>query len=155
MFLGWCWRGNPLTVSRACLSSVVAVHGLGGDPYRSWIGIRASQKGSPRVDVDWLKDLLPEFAPRCRILSFGYQSRYMKNAPKRDISNCAEELLHALQNNRAASKANKRPLIFICHSLGGIVVKEVRLGPISTHLSALWFDMSRVNADVVLAKGTN
>ena len=79
----------------------------------------------------------------------------MKNAPKRDISNCAEELLHALQNNRAASKANKRPLIFICHSLGGIVVKEVRLGPISTHLSALWFDMSRVNADVVLAKGTN
>jgi protein SERAC1 len=104
--------------------SVVAVHGLAGKPYWSWVGTRAEY---PQIHVDWLKELLPKVIPSCRILSFGYDSRYMRNAPKRDISNCAEELLHALSSDRTDTGAKGRPIIFICHSLGGIVVKEVRM----------------------------
>lgn len=81
----------------------------------------------PHVHVDWLKELLPKVVSNCRVLSFGYDSRYMRNAPKRDISNCAEELLLALSSDRSETGANGRPIVFICHSLGGIVVKEVGL----------------------------
>lgn len=77
------------------------------------------------MHIDWLRELLPEVVPNCRILSFGYDSRYMRNAPKRDISNCAQELLQALSSDRFATGAQRRPIVFICHSLGGIVVKEV------------------------------
>jgi hypothetical protein len=102
------------------------VHGLASKPYWSWVGTKvATPRGLPQVHVDWLKELLPEVFPNCRILSFGYDSRYMRNAPKRDISNCAEELLHALSSNRSETGANGRPIVFICHSLGGIAVKEV------------------------------
>jgi hypothetical protein len=117
--------------------SIVAVHGLSSDPYWAWVGrpkrtkkrqssaSPAAQDGSePSESVFWLQKYLPLHLPQCRILTFGYRSDYLKSAPKRDIANCAQELLVALLNNRALIK-DSRPIIFLAHSLGGIVIKEV------------------------------
>jgi hypothetical protein len=39
-------------------------------------------------------------------MSFGYQSNYMKSAPKRDINNCAQELLNALIEARTTEQVS-------------------------------------------------
>lgn len=49
----------------------------------------------------WLQNFLPKFVPESRIITFGYQSNYFRSAPKRDIANCALELLLALNRSRA------------------------------------------------------
>jgi surfactin synthase thioesterase subunit len=49
----------------------------------------------------------------------------VKYAPKRSVANCAQELLEALAKYRTGDAERHRPVIFIGHSFGGIVVKEV------------------------------
>jgi hypothetical protein len=51
-------------------------------------------------EVLWLQDLLPDVVPNSRIMTFGYQSNYFKSAPKRNIANCAQELLITLKAHR-------------------------------------------------------
>jgi hypothetical protein len=50
--------------------SIVAVHGLKGDAFKTW-----TVKGAtPDKDVLWLRDLLPKDIPTARILTYGYDS---------------------------------------------------------------------------------
>ncbi|KAH7344301.1 hypothetical protein BKA66DRAFT_24702 [Pyrenochaeta sp. MPI-SDFR-AT-0127] len=115
------------------LADIVAVHGLAANPYWTWVGKPKKTTGrrAPRMSADqedpqsviWLQELLPHRLPNCRILTFGYRSDYLIKAPKRDIANCAQELLVALLNNRTGPCAG-RPLIFLGHSFGGVVIKE-------------------------------
>jgi hypothetical protein len=122
-----------LNFSNRC--SIVAVHGLNANPYWTWVGKRKASKdakqarGDPASDSEqpiiWLERYLPVQVPKCRILSFGYRSDYLQSAPKRDIGNCAQELLMALRNYRSKDEA-RRPIVFIGHSFGGIVIKQVK-----------------------------
>ena len=77
--------------------------------------------------VYWPQDLLPTTIPDGRILTYGYDSnlshalgRPLNKAPVYDI---ARDFLVALEAERRASPS--RPIVFIAHSLGGIVVKEM------------------------------
>jgi hypothetical protein len=98
---------------------IVALHGLNGHWEKTWQS--SIRKGE---QVVWLRDLLPQQIPHARIMSFGYDSVLQFSKSVADIGTFAEQLLEDLISRRNGLAA-KRPIIFICHSLGGIVVKKV------------------------------
>lgn len=91
--------------------------------------------------VFWPKDLLAKdlHDQPCRILTFGYDSRISQGYARTNQNNIfahARDLLMELRRNRLVEK----PVIFIAHSLGGIIVKEVFKRKLnSSHPSAKLF----------------
>lgn len=57
-------------------------------------------------------------------MTFGYDSSYVFGNSSMGINDFAVDLLTRLHLERRDSRETSRPLIFICHSLGGIVLKE-------------------------------
>ncbi|KAI5810664.1 Alpha/Beta hydrolase protein, partial [Pyronema omphalodes] len=91
---------------------IVAVHGLNGHAFDTWTA----------GDRMWLRDFLPHQLTRTRIMTYGYNSNVWDKLSTTTIPEFALALLSALVNKRG-TKDRKRPIIFVCHSLGGIVVK--------------------------------
>ena len=104
-----------IKVVQLMIFSIVFVHGLQGDSTGTW----ATSK------VFWPKDLLPQDIPDARILTFGYDALVQRETPLL-IKDLGKVLLDSLTINRRHKKAMTRPLVFMAHSLGGIVVKSVR-----------------------------
>ncbi|KAH6697153.1 hypothetical protein F5X68DRAFT_226540 [Plectosphaerella plurivora] len=82
--------------------------------------------GGTRPDIFWPEDLLPnlEACKQARILTYGYDSRLfdlVKKVNFSEISSQGETFLNGLARVRA--DYNNRPLMFIAHSLGGLLVK--------------------------------
>lgn len=93
---------------------VVAVHGLAGDAFKTW------EYGNGTL---WLRDLLPEEIPSARIMTFGYDSTVAFSNSVARIEDKALDLLNRLGALRD-DHTERRSVVFICHSLGGIVVKK-------------------------------
>lgn len=73
--------------------------------------------------LHWPRDLLPNDCPDCRIMVWGYDSKVTKgyvSANKSNLFSHAKDLLYALERVRSY----KRPIVFVAHSLGGLMVKE-------------------------------
>ncbi|KAL4810278.1 hypothetical protein BDV18DRAFT_166684 [Aspergillus unguis] len=103
------------------LVDIVFVHGLNGHPHRTWT--------SSKTGTFWPVDLLPEVLSqsRVRILSYGYNANvtsFTDGASKDRILNHSETLAASLAANRTIKNCTERPIIFVCHSLGGLVVKR-------------------------------
>jgi hypothetical protein len=96
------------------LSSIVAVHGLNGDAFKSW----TDQDGHM-----WLRDSLPAHVPNARIMAYGYDAAVRPSQTLMHLHDFAQDLLDRLVMARSGEGA-KRPLLFVCHSLGGLVVKQ-------------------------------
>lgn len=97
---------------------VVAVHGLQGDAFKTW----EHGNGS-----NWLKEFLPADAPSARIMTFGYESTSAFGTSFAKLEDKSLELLNALsakRNETGTSLSGRRPIVFICHDLGGILVKK-------------------------------
>ena len=95
----------------------------------------------------WLRDLLPLAIPNARIMVFGYDARVvdsrsiigmMENANSllthlcnhrnsRDLEVCDSFHFHYLSNPKVNFCEKTRPLIFIGHNLGGLIIKKVWL----------------------------
>lgn len=76
-------------------------------------------------EVFWPRDLLKQDFPTARIMTFGYNSTILHAlgaANQGNISSHARNLLYELESKRRL--APDRHLVFIVHSLGGIIVKE-------------------------------
>ena len=73
-------------------SSIVAVHGLCGDPYDTW-----TDGASKKL---WLRDFLPFQVPNTRIMSFGYDSLVAFSKSEIEISDVAADLLNRLNGER-------------------------------------------------------
>jgi len=77
----------------------------------------------------WLKDpsLLPSNLKNSRILTYGYDAMVTavlgKTSSDRILQH-AQTLVAELLADRELEEATQRPIIFICHSLGGIIVKR-------------------------------
>lgn len=97
---------------------VVAVHGLMGDPFETW----KHENGK-----FWLRDFLAKDLPFARIMAYGYDSAVAFSKGWRNVEDTARSLLVQLSAERATSGfegRNGRPVVFICHSLGGVIVKK-------------------------------
>ncbi|KAI1779448.1 ribonuclease-like protein p/mrp subunit [Hypoxylon cercidicola] len=101
---------------------IVAVHGLNGDAFKTFT---ATQTGK-----FWLgdSDMLPQdLRGRCRVLTFSYPASVasiLGRASSDTILHHATTLVAELVADREINNALERPIIFVCHSLGGIVVKR-------------------------------
>ena len=106
---------------------VVAVHGLGANPERTWVGNinQSIGNGNPSA-VKWLEDhqMLPSIIPRARISTFNYESNWLREGPIQKLPSLAEQLLSLLSNSRRSSHARSLPLVFVGHSFGGLVVEQ-------------------------------
>ncbi|KAF2647563.1 ribonuclease-like protein p/mrp subunit [Lophiostoma macrostomum CBS 122681] len=100
---------------------IVAVHGLNGHPFKTWTTNESNKF--------WLgdADLLPFNLKESRILTFGYNAAVASLLGKTSsdrILQHAQTLVAELVADRELEDAMQRPIIYICHSLGGIVVKR-------------------------------
>jgi protein SERAC1 len=78
--------------------------------------------------IYWPRDLLAHDLKEARIISWGYDvdvARPFHHSSQASIFDHSENLLTDLRNLRVDTVAAVRPIIFVCHSLGGLVVKEV------------------------------
>ena len=108
--------------TRAYDVDIVAIHGLNGTAFGTWTQERTDERTKQKSSIFWLKDLLPNDIPGARIFTYDYPSHVLFSKPKATIADYAQSLLFALANSRVGGEW--RPLIFIAHSLGGIVCKE-------------------------------
>ncbi|KAK3941378.1 hypothetical protein QBC46DRAFT_431135 [Diplogelasinospora grovesii] len=90
-----------------------------------WKTGKDEDDGAKTVSAFWPRDLLPNECPNSRILVYGYDTKvtkYMAGATnKNTVFSHSKDMLFALGREREQG----RPLIFVAHSLGGIVVKEM------------------------------
>ena len=95
---------------------VVAVHGLQGDAFKTW----EHDNGSI-----WIRDFLPNDIPFARIMTFGYESTVAFSKSVATLEDKALDLLNRVATKRSAIiNEDPRPIVFVCHSFGGIVVKK-------------------------------
>lgn len=83
--------------------------------------------------------MLPKNMSNARILSFGYDASvtaFFGRTSSDTILQHAHTLVAELVADRQLEGAMNRPIIFICHSLGGIVVKRVRMLNPTGHVDA-------------------
>ncbi|KAF5489265.1 Protein SERAC1 [Colletotrichum siamense] len=98
---------------------IVFVHGLKGHRERTWTARDASES--------WPKALLPTKIPYARVLTFGYDAsvvEWKRAVSEGRIGNHSFNLLTSLANFRDNDETNKRPVIFVCHSMGGLVCED-------------------------------
>ncbi|KAK1763849.1 hypothetical protein QBC33DRAFT_596574 [Phialemonium atrogriseum] len=123
---------------------IVFVHGFNGHPERTWTHKSGADDGesepptnaqgrglrprsTSRRAIYWPRDLLRTSIPEARVLTYGYDANIRHIAGKRlnqnSVYDIASNFLVELEAQRRL--APTRRLIFIAHSLGGIVVKEM------------------------------
>ncbi|MBE3042563.1 hypothetical protein IMZ48_08295 [Candidatus Bathyarchaeota archaeon] len=96
------------------------IHGITGDRDRTWT---ARGKSEP-----WPKLLLTAKLPNARLLTFGYDAYVVGGEVSLNrLTDHANNLLNDLTISREDDDAVLRPLIFVVHSMGGLVCKEAIL----------------------------
>ncbi|KAF8515163.1 hypothetical protein BU17DRAFT_51957 [Hysterangium stoloniferum] len=94
---------------------IVAIHGFDGHREASWTADNGQL---------WLRDFLPQTIPTARIWSYGYDA-YTENASSQQtVHGHAQDFLAKLSNSRETDRTTRRPIFFIAHSLGGIILKS-------------------------------
>ncbi|KAF8515486.1 hypothetical protein BU17DRAFT_93476 [Hysterangium stoloniferum] len=95
---------------------IVVIHGLDGHREGSW----TAENG-----ILWLKDLLPERLPNARIVTYGYDASTGSQSSRIDetLYGHAQNLISRIALLRDGTTTTTRPIIFIAHSLGGIILK--------------------------------
>ncbi|KAJ5835667.1 hypothetical protein N7447_001693 [Penicillium robsamsonii] len=101
---------------------IVFVHGLTGNRETTWTFKPTRQF--------WPQKFLPEDLPNAHIITFGYDGDIvgaLKVAGSNTLRDHGKTLAHELAVSRKRSRSNHRPLIFVAHSLGGLVTEQALL----------------------------
>ena len=94
------------------------VPGLGGHVEKTW--------QSRKDGTLWPRDLLPSQIPNARVLGFNYNTTLKGTAGNSGIRSHAEGLMMRLFEDRYDTVDKTRPLVFVGHNLGGLIIKQVR-----------------------------
>lgn len=71
----------------------------------------------------WIRDELPRSFPGVRVVLYGYDSRLIGSSSFQSIRDIAHSFVLNLKSG-AWNISSSKPIIFLAHSLGGIVLKE-------------------------------
>ncbi|KAI1812433.1 hypothetical protein GGS20DRAFT_22582 [Poronia punctata] len=104
---------------------IILVHGLNGEPQKTW---------TAKNGVFWPADLLPGSLreARANVLVYGYNAdvyskKHGSNPSDNFIYMHAQTLITSLTHYRKDEGTFRNPIIWVCHSLGGILVKRALL----------------------------
>ncbi|KAI4104803.1 MAG: hypothetical protein L6R37_003076, partial [Teloschistes peruensis] len=134
-------RTDAQELKEGVLWTVIAIHGLGGDAFTTW----TDQDGHM-----WLRDTLPRNLPHSKIWTYGYDSAVAWSGSVSGIQDFARDLLERLLGIQTAAGQPERPQIFICHSLGGIVIKRALVSASALPV----YDPVRRNVKAIIFMGT-
>lgn len=95
--------------------SVVFVHGLAGDLTKTW---------THPSGVQWPRHLLKVERPLTRVMAYGYDGSTYDTGSVAGIRQHARTLLERVVGQRDDDWAESRPVIFVAHCLGGLIVKQ-------------------------------
>ncbi|MCA9129806.1 MAG: hypothetical protein KDB22_22120 [Planctomycetales bacterium] len=110
---------DQLSFTKVCggdepLLDVLFVHGLTGDPKETW--------ACEKTGEYWLKWLCVEL-PGIAVYSLGYPASLFEKWAKKEME-LFERAANALEY-MTAKGIGQRPLAFVAHSLGGLLVKQI------------------------------
>lgn len=84
---------------------IIAVHGLGGDSYKTW-----THRSTGKL---WLRDFLPGFLPGCRVYTFGYPSKLTDVNMRAGVQDFGRKLLGAIRDHiEDSSEVRLRIVLF-------------------------------------------
>ncbi|KAK3393261.1 hypothetical protein B0H63DRAFT_14817 [Podospora didyma] len=128
----WRERGQSqqvLDVTTADINvpvDIIAVQGLGSTYEWTW-----NKELSDGSSVMWLRELLPKDLPDARIMTFEYDSRWLRDSALVTLEDCGNRLLESVIWDRTHRDSElmcpimaRRPVILLGHSFGGLVIKQ-------------------------------
>jgi hypothetical protein len=103
--------------------SVIAVHGLARG-FKSWSWGESSLKRSNWLEAGLARE--EDCGRKTRIMTYSYEPDLFKSQAhvRTVLYGRAHDLVHKIARLRKQDGTSKRPLIFIAHSLGGLIVKR-------------------------------
>ncbi|KAH8429488.1 esterase/lipase family protein [Aspergillus melleus] len=106
---------SPLYNPNDAIVDIVFIHGLGGHRENTWT----------KYNVFWPQRILPEDVPKARIWSWGYDAdllHFWNKHSNNALKDHSSQLCSDLAGVRV--EAPNRPILFVVHSLGGIVCEN-------------------------------
>jgi len=111
-----CWLDN---LSTDLPSSIVVVPGIGTYPVSKW---------SPRADrPHWLDEIATSGQTKGTVLVWEHGLSDERGFSLQVLEASAVELLDAIITKWAPRERQPCPILFVCHSFGGIIVKQVTM----------------------------
>ncbi|KAF2435578.1 hypothetical protein EJ08DRAFT_604586 [Tothia fuscella] len=110
---------SPAHGDKAPLLDIIAVHGLYEGAVQTWT--------DRQTNVLWLRDLFPYCAYGARILLYHYNADVLASpgeANADEILPYATAMVTEISAHRSAEGAYLRPIIFVSHGFGGLLVKR-------------------------------
>lgn len=108
---------DPAKKTKGKIVDIIAVHGFHLVTERPWT---TSNQGTM-----WLSDLLTRDYPDARVFSYTYEVKAVFTGDWEGFENVVADLVTLIASVRKQVLPT-RPLVFVCHELGGLLVGAVR-----------------------------
>ncbi|KAK0645794.1 hypothetical protein B0T16DRAFT_492873 [Cercophora newfieldiana] len=114
-FKGFTVLSSP--ISEEHRFDCIAISGLASHPFGSW------QPHGPDKSFMWIRDAIPLSVPGLRTMTYGYDASLSHSNSFQSIGDIAQTLVLLLRFG-GWNLPSSKPIIFLAHSLGGLVLKE-------------------------------
>ncbi|KAI1780284.1 hypothetical protein F4818DRAFT_435491 [Hypoxylon cercidicola] len=122
---------------------IVFVPGIETQPPSTW----DKHENDNHHPVHWIEDFLPTDLPTATILKFRYENNLTWT--NHSIENHGKNLLLQLDHFRASREKKSQPIIFIGHSLGGLIIKQALATSFQNQYHATYGEIARATKGIV------